>query len=112
MAVPSGEGSAPIVSALEVLEADEVMIVTARGKVTRGAADAVPVQGRRTQGKQMADVEPGDRVVEVTRAQGRGGVPARDSVVAAGDDQQEQELDQQELDLLGVMHPKNADGGT
>jgi len=112
MAVPSGEGSAPIVSALEVLEADEVMIVTARGKVTRGAADSVPVQGRRTQGKQMADVEPGDRVVEVTRAQGRGGVPARDSVVAAGDDQQEQELDQQELDLLGVMHPKNADGGT
>lgn len=92
MAIPSDEGAAPIVSALEVLEADEVMIVTARGQVTRAAADSVPIQGRRTQGKQMADMEPGDRVVEVTRAQGRGGAPARDSVVAAGDDQQELDL--------------------
>ena len=92
MAVPSGEGAAPVVSALEVLEADEVMIVTARGKVTRVAADSVPVQGRRTQGKQMTDVDAGDRVVEVTRAQGRGGVPARDPVTTMSDDQQELDL--------------------
>ena len=68
------------------------MIVTARGKVTRVAADSVPVQGRRTQGKQMTDVDAGDRVVEVTRAQGRGGVPARDPVTTMSDDQQELDL--------------------
>jgi DNA gyrase subunit A len=80
----SGGATSPIVCALEVLDADEVMIVTAGGAVVRAAADAVPVQGRRTQGKRMATLAKGDRVVEVTRAEGRGGVPARDSV-AAGD---------------------------
>jgi len=82
LAIPSGATS-PIVCALEVLEADEVMIVTSGGKVMRAAADSVPVQGRRTQGKKMADVPKGDRVVEVTRAQGRGGGPARDPVEGA-----------------------------
>jgi DNA gyrase subunit A len=73
------------------VEADEVMIVTAGGQVVRAAADSVPVQGRRTQGKRMATIEGGDRVVEVTRASGRGGAPARDPV---GDDEEEQgELD-------------------
>jgi DNA gyrase subunit A len=79
LAVPGG-ATAPIVCALEVVEADEVMIVTAAGKVTRIAADAVPVQGRRTQGRRMAALDAGDRVVEVTRAEGRGGAPAREAV--------------------------------
>ena len=91
LAVPSGDKNAPIVAALEVVEADEVMIVTAGGQVTRAAADSVPVQGRRTQGKRMATVEAGDRVVEVTRAQGRGGAPARDEAVS----------EEGQLDLLG-----------
>ena len=77
MALPTGEKNAPIVAALEVLEADEVMIVTAAGSVTRAAADSVPVQGRRTAGRSMLDVQAGDRVVEVTRVQGRGGAPAQ-----------------------------------
>jgi DNA gyrase subunit A len=84
LAVPGGPAS-PVVCALEVLEADEVMIVTAAGTVVRAAADSVPIQGRRAQGKQMADIPGGDRVVEVTRASGRGGAPARDPV---GDDEQ------------------------
>jgi DNA gyrase subunit A len=78
LAVPGGADASPIVCALEVVEADEVMIVTATGTVTRAAADSVPIQGRRTLGKPMAKVESGDRVVEVTRAQGRGGAPARE----------------------------------
>ncbi len=93
LAVPGGGKNAPIVAALEVLEADEVMIVTAGGQVTRAAADSVPVQGRRTQGKRMATIGKGDRVVEVTRAQGRGGAPARDEV--GGEEGEGQ------LDLLG-----------
>jgi DNA gyrase subunit A len=93
LAVPTGDEISPIVCALEVVEADEVMIVTAGGRVTRAAADSVPVQGRRTLGKQMVAVEAGDRVVEVTRAQGRGGAPAREELDA--------ESEEGQLDLLG-----------
>jgi len=82
LAVSGGADASPIVCALEVLEADEVMIVTAGGQVTRAAADSVPIQGRRTQGRRMVEVRTGDRVVEVTRAQGRGGAPAHESVGA------------------------------
>jgi DNA gyrase subunit A len=91
----SGGATSPIVAALEVLEADEVMIVTSGGSVVRAAADSVPIQGRRTQGKRMAEVAKGDRVVEVTRAEGRGGAPARDSV----EDDDEGEEGQGELDF-------------
>jgi DNA gyrase subunit A len=89
LAVP-GDKVSPIVCALEVVEADEVMVVTAGGKVSRAAADAVPVQGRRTQGKRLVELAKGDRVVEVTRAEGRGGGPARDPV--GGEEQAELEL--------------------
>ena len=71
LAVPSGDGTAPgaaIVSALEVLEGDEVMVVMASGKVTRLHADEVPSQARRTQGRPLVQPATGDRVVEVTRA--------------------------------------------
>ena len=78
LAIPSGDEGSPIVSVLEVMEADEVMIITAGGQVSRAAADSVLVQGRRTQGKAIVTVSSGDRVVEVTRAEGRGGGPARD----------------------------------
>jgi len=78
LAIPSGDEGSPIVSVLEVMEADEVMVVTAGGQVSRAAADSVPVQGRRTQGKAIVTVTSGDRVVEVTRAEGRDGGPARD----------------------------------
>jgi DNA gyrase subunit A len=87
LAVAGGADVSPIVCALEVLEADEVMIVTAAGQVTRAAADSVPVQGRRTQGQSMVKVEAGDRVVEVTRAQGRGGAPEREQLSTDADGQ-------------------------
>ena len=90
---PTSGDVSPIVCALEVMEADEVMIITAGGQVTRAAADSVPVQGRRTQGKSMVAIPEGDRVVEVTRASGRGGAPARDDVG--------EEEDEGQLDLLG-----------
>ena len=92
LAVSGGEDAAPIVTALEVLEADEIMVITAGGRVARVAADAVPVQGRRAKGRRLAELEAGDRVVEVTRAEGRGGAPARDRPTSD---------EQNQLDLLG-----------
>ena len=67
LAVPSGDATV-LVSALEVLEGDEVMVVMASGKVTRLHADKVQSQGRRTQGRPLVQPATGDRVVEVTRA--------------------------------------------
>jgi len=58
------------------------MIVTSGGQVTRAAVDSLPIQGRRAQGRRMATVEAGGRVVEVTRAEGRGGAPAREAVAS------------------------------
>ena len=92
LVVPSGERAVRVVSALEVLEADEVMVITAGGKVTRVAASAVPVQGRRTQGKRLVDVGKGDRVVEVTRTQGSGAQAGR-GVAAAEDEEGEDQLE-------------------
>jgi DNA gyrase subunit A len=77
LAVPSGEKVSPIVCALEVLDTDDLVIVSAKGNVTRASAGSVPVQGRRTQGRRLAQLAKGDRVVEVTRAEGEGGAPAR-----------------------------------
>jgi DNA gyrase subunit A len=91
LAVPSGTKISPIVCALEVLDSDELVIVTASGKVTRASAGTVPVQGRRTQGRRLAQVAKGDRVVEVTRGGGEGGTPARDPV--GGGDQAELAFD-------------------
>jgi DNA gyrase subunit A len=70
LASPSSGKTSPVVAALEVVEDDEVMVVTGAGKVTSVGAAEVPVQGRRTQGRRLVTVAKGDRVVEVTRSAG------------------------------------------
>jgi DNA gyrase subunit A len=74
LVTPAGKDVSPLVGAMEVVDKDEVMLVTAGGLVTRVSAAAVKVQGRRTQGSRLARLNAGDRVVEVTRvASGSGG---------------------------------------
>jgi len=58
---------APVVAALEVVERDEVMLITAGGVTHRVSAGAVPLQGRRAQGKRLVKPAAGDRVAQVTR---------------------------------------------
>jgi DNA gyrase subunit A len=73
LAVPSGEEARPLVSALEVVDGEEVMVVTAAGRVHRVPAGDVPIQRRRSRGRKMVSLGGGDRVVEVTRASGAPG---------------------------------------
>ena len=101
MAVPTGEATVPgaargtvLVSALEVLEGDEVMVVMASGQVTRLRADEVRAQGRRTQGRPLVRPAADDRVVEVTRAYSEN-VGAKSEVQAGNEGRVGQ------LDLLG-----------
>jgi DNA gyrase subunit A len=77
LALPSSGKGSGVVSALEVLSQDEVMVISAGGQVTRVRAEDVPVQGRRTQGKRMVKLKGGDRVAQVTRAAGKGGAGER-----------------------------------
>ncbi len=67
---PSSGKTAPVVAALEVVPEDSVMLITAGGKTISVAVSGTPVQGRRTQGKRLAKVPAGDRVVKVTRTAG------------------------------------------
>jgi DNA gyrase subunit A len=66
----SGEQST-LVSALEVVEGEDLMVVTAGGKVFRLLVDDIPEQHRRSRGKRLVSLPVGDRVVEVTRASGK-----------------------------------------
>jgi DNA gyrase subunit A len=105
LAVPSRDGTAPgaaIVSALEVLEGDEVMVVMASGKVTRLHADEVPSQGRRTQGMPLVQPATGDRVVEVTRgySENVGGKSEADEDGDEGEREQGKAVSVGQLDLL------------
>ncbi len=59
--------SGPLVAAKELLEGDELMVISASGAATRLAASEVPEQGRATQGKRVLQLGEGDRVVEVSR---------------------------------------------
>jgi DNA gyrase subunit A len=98
LALPSGGDGGALVAALEVLEADEVMLISAGGTVTRVRADTIPVQGRRTRGRKLLTLPAGDRVVEVTRTQGGGGAPEPAGGVAAVADDED---GRDQLDLLG-----------
>ena len=69
-----GGGKGRLVGAIEVLDQDVVMLVTAAGQVTEVVAGGVPVTRRDARGKRLVRVAVGDRVVKVTRSQG-GGVP-------------------------------------
>jgi DNA gyrase subunit A len=62
-----GERTGPIVGAKEIVDGDELMIIAANGLTTRVTSDAVPVQGRATQGKRLMNAEGESRVVEVSR---------------------------------------------
>jgi DNA gyrase subunit A len=56
-----------IVAAKELLDGDELMVITAAGTALRVSGADVPVQGRATQGKRVVSIGAGDRVVEVSR---------------------------------------------
>ena len=73
MVLAGGSDAGSLVSALDVAENEEVMVVSAGGKVFRVPVTEVPEQHRRSRGKRVVSLPSGDRVVEVTRASGKGG---------------------------------------
>jgi DNA gyrase subunit A len=99
LALPSGEDGGALISALEVVGGEEVMVISAGGKVFRVPVTDVPEQHRRSRGRPIVKLPTGDRVVEVTRASGPGGRgrTVGDDEVAESSDNEEDEREQIEL---------------
>jgi DNA gyrase subunit A len=72
LVLSGGDAAGALVSALEVVEGEDVMVVSAGGKVFRVPVDDIPQQHRRSRGRRLVSLPAGDRVVEVTRASGKG----------------------------------------
>jgi DNA gyrase subunit A len=51
----------------QIIEQDEVMLITDRGKIIRLSGEDISVIGRNTQGVKLIDLENGERVMAVTR---------------------------------------------
>ncbi len=98
MVLPGGGAAGKLVSALEVVEGEDVMVVTAGGKVFRVPVADIPEQHRRSKGRRLVALPPGDRVVEVTRASGRSSsIPPSGPAGGEGGAPASEPVDQMEL---------------
>ncbi|MGM0670490.1 MAG: DNA gyrase C-terminal beta-propeller domain-containing protein, partial [Gemmatimonadota bacterium] len=102
LALSSGEEAGALVSALEVVGEEEVMLVSAAGRVFRVKAREVPVQHRRSKGKIIVHLAGGDKVVEVTRSSGGDG-PVKEPPEGAGSSgpQGGPDREREQMELLG-----------
>ena len=95
------EKTGPIVGAMELLDDDELMIITASGAARRVAAGSVPMQGRATQGKHLVEASEHDPVLEVSRVardDARG--PHRVAATGAGAASDDEGADEVQLELM------------
>ena len=90
LASPVGPGADPMVGAMEVVEGDEVMLVTAAGQVARVPAEQISVQGRRTRGTRLMELGSRDRIVELTRGAGGAGAGGEGTLLTVNAGQEDQ----------------------
>jgi DNA gyrase subunit A len=90
----------PLVAGKELLDGDELMVISAAGTATRVVGADIPVQGRATQGRRVINVGTGDRVVEVSRVAREGGEARRSP---AADDSENAEAASNRKDQLDLM---------
>ncbi|MBN1283246.1 MAG: DNA gyrase subunit A [Proteobacteria bacterium] len=67
LTIKVADKNGPVVGALQVTDADDVMIVTDGGKVIRSGAKEIPVIGRNTQGVRLISLEKDEKVVTVAK---------------------------------------------
>ncbi|TVQ79180.1 MAG: DNA gyrase subunit A [Bradymonadales bacterium] len=65
--IKTSERNGPVVSALQVLDSDEIMIMTSRGKLIRMQVSEISVIGRNTQGIRLVALDEGEHVSSVAR---------------------------------------------
>jgi DNA gyrase subunit A len=89
VALSVSDRTGPLVAAKEMLDNDELMVVTAGGVALRLQAGDIPVQARATQGRAVARIPAGDRVVEVARVASERGAEKTPGDAPAAEDQLE-----------------------
>ena len=65
--IKTSDRNGPVVSCKQVLDEDEVMIITQQGIMIRVPVGEISCIGRNTQGVRVINVEEGDRVIDMTR---------------------------------------------
>ena len=73
LAAALGDDSGRLAGALEVLDGENVMLVSASGGLLGLAVDDVALRRRNARGDRVASPGPGDRIVQVTRMHGEAG---------------------------------------
>ncbi len=99
LALAGGKEAGVLVSALDVVGGESVMVVTAAGEVHRVPVEDIPEQQRRAKGRRMIALGTGDRVVEVTRTSGSDKT-GKDSSPRRGRKGEESSEDLAQIDLL------------
>jgi DNA gyrase subunit A len=67
IAMKLSDKTGPVVAVKEVVDSDELMIISAGGQVIRLSLKNVRVMGRATQGVRLINLDPKDKVVDVAR---------------------------------------------
>jgi DNA gyrase subunit A len=65
--IKATERNGPVIAVASVKDADELLMMTARGKIQRLRAADISVIGRNTQGVRIMSLDEGDTLVAVTR---------------------------------------------
>ena len=65
--IKTNDRNGPVVSCKQVLDEDEVMVITQQGIMIRVPVDEISCISRNTQGVRVINVEEGDRVIDMTR---------------------------------------------
>lgn len=69
IAIQASKRNGAIVGAIQVLEGDELMLISDQGMLVRTRADEVSVQGRNTQGVRLIKLKKGEHLVGVERVE-------------------------------------------
>ncbi len=81
IAIQASKRNGAIVGAIQVLEGDELMLISDQGMLVRTRADEVSVQGRNTQGVRLIKLKEGEHLVGVERVE--------ESEASDGDEEEE-----------------------
>ena len=65
--IKTTDRNGPVVGAVQVLDDDEVMLITSGGTLIRTAVDGISVVGRNTQGVRLIRIDDDERLVEIER---------------------------------------------
>jgi DNA gyrase subunit A len=61
------EKNGPVVGILQMVDEDEVILISDRGKILRLSVGDIPLRGRNTMGVRLIDMETGEKVVGLAR---------------------------------------------